>query len=169
MRRGQKRSEWLWWVPNSETCREIHAVYAWVGRKSKEFWWAFHRNSMDWQKSTSKVNPASKLTHQVTALGLFRRYYLRQTLISSNPLVLMKTVIILAAKIEEVNLDHFDYLKKLGLKSDRIVIRVPQDRTKSSWSTWFPARISPASWDSEPPNRVDQSWFGGTRCFRASF
>lgn len=47
----------------------------------------------------------------VAALGLVRRYYLKKHLIQMNPLNAVKVALILAAKIEDVNINISKTLK----------------------------------------------------------
>lgn len=71
----------------------IYQIGAWVLNKSQKW------------KKPEKV--------WVTALGLIRRFYLRKHLIQMNPLNGVKVALILAAKIEDVNINVLKTLKVL--------------------------------------------------------
>lgn len=61
-----------------------------------------------WLNNVSKFlkEEQFKYIKKFTALGIFRRFYLKNNIMEANPILIMKASIILAAKIEEVNFDY---------------------------------------------------------------
>ena len=76
---------------------------------------------MNTPKDFSKTNPRFKLINQFTALGLFRRFYLNSCLIQANPLSVIKTSVILATKIEEINVDMVKVMNELDIKKEEFI------------------------------------------------
>lgn len=77
---------------------------------------------------SSGTTPRSRLRNQFTAIGLFRRYYLKSSLIQANPNSAAKSAVILASKIEEVNVELPKILRDLDITKEGRLTRVPQNR-----------------------------------------
>ena len=64
------------------------------------------------------------MCNKIIALGLFRRFYYTRGLMQANPASVLKSSIVLAAKIGEINFDPNALYKKLELKAEGKLIRI---------------------------------------------